>query len=84
MIEMFKGSRLAVAQEPCCLYAVHAEHQKLKQGMKHLQKSMQATSPALKSFYSFKAVQKLQEVALQDIYPKGRAYAIQLLRFMDL
>jgi glutathione peroxidase-family protein len=83
-LERYTGARLAVANEAaCCGYAVYAQHKKLIEGIDHAQKSISVASPVLKSFHRLKALQKLQEVAMQDIYPKGRRYAAYLLTLLN-
>lgn len=84
MLKKFTGARLAVATEtPCCGYAIYLQRKMLIEGMEHAQKSLSTSSPVLKSFHRYKAIEKLQAVALQDIYRKGRMHALRILRFLS-
>lgn len=80
MVETYTGARLAVATEtPCCGYAIYLQRKLLIEGIEHAQKGLSMSSSVLKTFHRFKAKEKLQRVAMQDVYPKGRMYALRLL-----
>ena len=84
MQEIYQGARLAVAKEtPCCSYAVRVYLKILIAGIEHAQKSLAVSSPALKSFHKYKAIEKCMIVALQDTYPKGQRYALLVLQMLN-
>lgn len=84
MEETYTAARLAVATEtPCCGYAIYLQRKLLIEGIEHAQKSLSVSSPLVKSFHRHKAIEKLQEVAMQDVYPKGRMHALRLLQFLS-
>ncbi len=83
MQEIYQGARLAVAKEAhCCSYAARVYLKILIAGIEHAQKSLAVSSPALRSFHRYKAIEKCSVVALQDIYPKGQRYALLVLQIL--
>lgn len=79
----YGGACIAAAHNySCCAQALLIEQKKLIVGLEHVEKYFNSSSPVIKSFHLFKAREKLIDVTLQDIYPRGQKCALIMLKML--